>query len=949
MAKKMAISFGIGATIAGSFVSSFKQADSLIAEVSKRTAELKKNQANLKLVDSLNNDIKNATQEINKYSTTINNLNNKILINAQNNKRLKKVYEDIKNEISNLEGKKQALNKRMGEISKLLAENKGNSKDLKAEYNKLALETKVINAELQPLKNNFSQAKTELKANEKEATNLQTQYNNLIDRTQKLKDSQTKSQSELQKVTEELKKQGIAVSNTAQSYQELEQKAQAYNKALEKYKKAQNVKSIAERTSHTGTKVGIVAGGMTAIGTSLAKSAISAESAFADVKKQFDFDDKESEKEFKTKLQALVTEKKMAISLEDLYAMAANAGSAGIGEKEAIDYIEQASKMAIAFGMNREEASKYMFQWKNAFNMDLEKLKELTDQINILGNKTSASEEQISDFLTRLANVPKLAGMAEKETAALGAALISAGMTPEVAATGAKNILNIFSKGDSATGDQKAVLEMLGLDPVYLAKDAHVDSQKAFDLLFSKIKNISKERQGEILGILFGEEGKVGASNILSSFEAFKNYRKLVNDKNLYQGATNLEYKSRADTTENQLQVIKTQFSIISAELGTELLPYIKEGAYHLQDFLKNLTQMIKEDPEGLKKKVKAILYLTTCLYGASAALKIVAAAINGYSGYLKMVGFLTEKQVGIKVIKGFSMASKGILAFGKVAIATITKVATAALPLLANPITWVILGITALVAAGYLLYKNWDRVKDKAIELKNKIIELIDKYWGLMGPLGIILKSGQLIYKNWEDIKSKTGELKDKIMEFVISSVENFIEFKDKAINILGIPFNYLEEKLDLIIDKGKNFIEYFREIFEEIKNLKASSIIENGVSWITKAIPGFAEGGIVNSPTLAMVGEGNSSEAIIPLNNSERSLNLWEKTGRLLGANSNTSNVPQDNTQIQFIYNPVIHANNSTELQSILNNDAKLKYQEFENFMRKYEKERHRKGYGR
>ena len=320
MAKKMAISFGIGATIAGSFVSSFKQADSLIAEVSKRTAELKKNQANLKLVDSLNNDIKNATQEINKYSTTINNLNNKILINAQNNKRLKKVYEDIKNEISNLEGKKQTLNKRMGEISKLLADNKGNSKDLKAEYNKLALETKVINAELQPLKNNFSQAKTELKENEKEATNLQTQYNNLIDRTQKLKDSQTKSQSELQKVTEELKKQGIAVSNTAQSYQELEQKAQAYNKALEKYKKAQNVKSIAERTSHTGTKVGIVAGGMTAIGTSLAKSAISAESAFADVKKQFDFDDKESEKEFKTKLQALVTEKKMAISLEDLYA-----------------------------------------------------------------------------------------------------------------------------------------------------------------------------------------------------------------------------------------------------------------------------------------------------------------------------------------------------------------------------------------------------------------------------------------------------------------------------------------------------------------------------------------------------------------------------------------------------------------------------------------------------
>ena len=949
MAKKMAISFGIGATIAGSFISSFKQADSLIAEVNKRTSELKKNQANLKLVDSLNNDIKNATQEINKYSTTINNLNNKILINAQNNKRLKKVYEDIKNEISNLEGKKQALNKRMGEISKLLAENKGNSKDLKAEYNKLALETKAINAELQPLKNNFSQAKTELKENEKEATNLQTQYNNLIDRTQKLKDSQTKSQSELQKVTDELKKQGVAVSNTAQSYQELEQQAQAYNKALERYKKAEAMKELSEKVSSTGTRFGVAAGGVTAIGTVLASSAISAESAFADVKKQFDFEDKNAENEFKAKLQSLVTEKQMAISLEDLYAMAANAGSAGIDKSEAVEYIEQSAKMAIAFGMNRDQAAEYMFTWKNAFGMDLNQLKELTDQINILGNTTGATEDKLSEFLTRLGNIPKLSGMAENQTLALGASLIEMGMAPEVAATGAKNLLNIFAKGDTASGAQNKALEILGLDAKYLAVDAQKDAQAAMDLLFDRMKKVSADQKGEILASLFGEEGKIAAANILESYEKYKINRELVTDKTKYQGATNQEYSSRAETTENQLQVIRTQFDIIKAELGTELLPYIKEGAKHLQDFLKILTQMIKEDPEGLKKKVKAILYLTTCLYGASVALKVVAAAINGYSGYLKMVGFLTEKQVGIKVIKGFSMASKGILAFGKVAIATITKVATAALPLLANPITWVILGITALVAAGYLLYKNWDTVKTKAVELGSKIMVLVDKYWGLMGPLGILLKGGQLIYKNWDNIKDKAIEVKNKIVEFVVTSVDNFIEFKDKAINVLGIPFNYLEEKWDSIKQKGKDTIDYFKEIFEELKNLNISDTISNGISWVTSKIPGFAEGGIVNSPTLAMVGEGNSSEAIIPLNNSERSLNLWEKTGRLLGANSNTSNVPQDNTQIQFIYNPVIHANNSTELQSILNNDAKLKYQEFENFMRKYEKERHRKGYGR
>jgi len=132
MAKKMAISFGIGATIAGSFISSFKQADSLIAQVNKRTAELKKSQSNLKLIDNLNDSIKKASKEITNYGITINELNNKIIVNTQKNKQLKKELNSVENQISSLENKKKTLNNRMAEISKLLAENKGNSKELKA-------------------------------------------------------------------------------------------------------------------------------------------------------------------------------------------------------------------------------------------------------------------------------------------------------------------------------------------------------------------------------------------------------------------------------------------------------------------------------------------------------------------------------------------------------------------------------------------------------------------------------------------------------------------------------------------------------------------------------------------------------------------------------------------------------------------------------------------------
>ncbi|MCY9691203.1 hypothetical protein M5W70_21745, partial [Paenibacillus larvae] len=48
---------------------------------------------------------------------------------------------------------------------------------------------------------------------------------------------------------------------------------------------------------------------------------------------------------------------------------------------------------------------------------------------------------------------------------------------------------------------------------------------------------------------------------------------------------------------------------------------------------------------------------------------------------------------------------------------------------------------------------------------------------------------------------------------------------------------------------------------------------------------IGGYADGGIVSSPELAWVGEGGDKEVVIPINNSNRSKNLHETAGRMLG----------------------------------------------------------------
>lgn len=661
--------------------------------------------------------------------------------------------------------------------------------------------------------------------------------------------------------------------------------------------------------------------------------------------------------------------------------MAANAGQSGLNKDEAIGYIEAAANMGMAFNMSREQASEYMFAWRNTFGMDLKQLKELNDQINTLGNNTGASEIKIAEFITRMGNLPTVVGMTTNQTAALGASLMEMGMAPEIAATGAKRLLTILNKGMAATGSEKEALNILGLDPEYLAKATLEDPEKALETVFFKLSKLKEHEQGAVMTMLFGEEGKVAAANIMGAFDRLKRNIILAKDSNIYSGATNKEAEIQKNTTANQLQVLKTEFDVIKADLGTELLPLVKEGAVYLKAFLEKLLKMMKENPEGFKRMIKLFVYGTGALYGFGGALKLIGGLLHGYAGIVNLVGLATEKELGTKLIKTLTLGKNGIIKYtgigiqqlkllgttslkvgktiglgilngGKFLIGGLAKLGSLGMAALASPVTWVILGITALIAAGYMLYKNWDTVKEKAVQLKDKVVELVDKYWYLLGPIGYMIKGGKALYENWDTIKLKAGELKDKIVNMVTGAIEQWNIFKEKSLAILGIPFDWLDKKIEGIKEKGGHMLDGVLEIYEKIKNFSITDSIKNGASWLGEQfnIPQFATGGVVNSPTLALIGEGGSSESIIPHERTPKSLNLWEKTGKLLGAYKPTSTTNNNSSAtITFSYSPTIYANDSNSLETTLKKDKGDFERWFKESMNKYEKERFRRGYGR
>lgn len=979
--KELAISIGIGAALSTSFSKNIKSAGTLMDQLKNKTSDLKKTQRDLKKYENMQLIRKETRSEIIYSQKELVKLKNRLLEVDKEGRTLGSTYKLLEKEINQLSSKEKLLKDRMAMVAIEMKEGKRDNKKLQEEYRKLQKETKGITNELTPLKKRLNEVGKELSSNSKESTNLGKQQLNLENKIQSLREKQKKNINEIRETTKQLKEQSISIKDTAKSYEELEKKANAYNKALEHYQKANAIKEKGSKIASYGNLPLKAAGVATVAGAGALSEAIRAETAFAGVKKQFDFETAEEEAKFKEDLLKLVVEKRIAVSLEELYGMAANAGQSGLNKDEAVGYIEAAANMGMAFNMSREQASEYMFAWRNTFEMNLTQLKELTDQINTLGNNTGASEIKIAEFITRMGNLPTVVGMATNQTAALGASLMEMGMAPEIAATGAKRLLTILNKGMAATGSEKEALNILGLDPEYLAKATLEDPEKALETVFFKLSKLKEHEQGAVMTMLFGEEGKVAAANIMGAFDRLKRNINLAKDSNIYSGATNKEAEIQKNTTANQLQVLKTEFDVIKADLGTELLPLVKEGAVYLKAFLEKLLKMMKENPEGFKRMIKLFVYGTGALYGFGGALKLIGGLLHGYAGIVNLVGLATEKELGTKLIKTLTLGKNGIIKYtgigiqqlkllgttslkvgktiglgilngGKFLIGGLAKLGSLGMAALASPVTWVILGITALIAAGYMLYKNWDTVKEKAVQLKDKVVELVDKYWYLLGPIGYMIKGGKALYENWDTIKLKAGELKDKIVNMVTGAIEQWNIFKEKSLAILGIPFDWLDKKIEGIKEKGGHMLDGVLEIYEKIKNFSITDSIKNGASWLGEQfnIPQFATGGVVNSPTLALIGEGGSSESIIPHERTPKSLNLWEKTGKLLGAYKPTSTTNNNSlATITFSYSPTIYANDSNSLETTLKKDKGDFERWFKESMNKYEKERFRRGYGR
>lgn len=298
------------------------------------------------------------------------------------------------------------------------------------------------------------------------------------------------------------------------------------------------------------------------------------------------------------------------------------------------------------------------------------------------------------------------------------------------------------------------------------------------------------------------------------------------------------------------------------------------------------LSQDAVEDAVAFNDKIDELKGKASMAFmeaGATLADSLIPALdtlVNAVTNVLEWFGNLDgTTQTVILTILGLVAAISPVLGL----VSTLTTMA-AALNVAMLPMIGTIAGVIAivalLVAGGVLLYKNWDTIKAKAIELWNKLKETFEKIKSDIIEKFTTIKTN--VTEKVEAIKSKVRDIFETIrttirekVEAVKSTVtEKFESIKEK---ILG-PIENAKEKVRGIIDSIKSFFSGLHISLPHIDlphfsvkgkfSLNPISVPKLSIDWYAKAMK---NGMILDSPTIfgaqgnTLLGGGEAGREVV------------------------------------------------------------------------------------
>lgn len=469
----------------------------------------------------------------------------------------------------------------------------------------------------------------------------------------------------------------------------------------------------------------------------------------------------------------------------------------------------------------------------------------------------------------------------------------------------------------------QALLESKGLQGSLDAlKDAVGGNELAFAGLFSSV-----EAQTAVLAMA-GNQAENLTSKTAEMYEAT--------------GAANTAFERQTNTLAYDIQMIKNLGANFLTQLGTNILPYVREFAEAALPVVSEALEKIGGYMTGTiipaaETAVKWISEHRTLILALAAG---IATAVAAYKAYKVAITAYNAVMAVYKVVTAAS--------------ATGTFTLAGAMTALNLPVLAVVAAIGLAVAAGILIYKNWDKIKAKAVELGAKISEV----WGNIKtgvseavanlvsafqsnfPLLSAYLSGwwKSVSAAWENVKAIFANIIDFVQNVFAG---NWSAAWDNIVAIFGNVFGMI---VNLAKAPINGVISAINWVLEKINSISVT--IPDwvpGVGGKTRGfniptIPALAAGGIATAPTLAQIGEGGEPEAVLPLSKLAALLDEWTKPKPTPGGGTGGGGET-------VVFSPVFNFYGGTPSREEAEEAGRISFAEFKKLYRQMKAEEKRK----
>ena len=467
----------------------------------------------------------------------------------------------------------------------------------------------------------------------------------------------------------------------------------------------------------------------------------------------------------------------------------------------------------------------------------------------------------------------------------------------------------------------QALLESKGLQGSLDAlKDAVGGNELAFAGLFSSV-----EAQTAVLAMA-GNQAENLTSKTAEMYEAT--------------GAANTAFERQTNNLKYDIQMIKNLGANFLTQLGTNILPYVRE-------FAEAALPVVSEALEKIGS------YMTgTIIPAAETAVKWIS---EHRTLILALAAGIASATVAFKTMKTAATAIKAVKE-----LKTVWEAASKGGATLANAsklLTVKFLAISAAIAVavaiGVLIYKNWDKIKAKAVELGAKISEV----WGNI-KTGVSEAVANLVsafqsnfpllsayLSGWWESVSAAWENVKAIFANIIDFVQNVFAGNWSAAwdNIVAIFGNVFGMIVNLAKAPINGVISAINWVLEKINSISVTipdwvpGVGGKTLGFNIPTIPALAAGGIATAPTLAQIGEGGEPEAVLPLSKLAALLDEWTKPKPTPGGGTGGGET--------VVFSPVFNFYGGTPSREEAEEAGRISFAEFKKLYRQMKAEEKRK----